>query len=112
MPIGGPGSTPIYNQTPLSARLKLILGGSVRYQTNVYYSETQQAGINTFASGPWAEVGARITVAQVADRWSVGLFGDNLNDNRHLTQITPLSSFPYGTLNEPRRFGMRAAVKF
>jgi iron complex outermembrane receptor protein len=105
------GGTADY-QTAVSRTLKLSLGGSVRYQTNVYYSETQQAGIDTFRSGAWAEVGVRVTLAEVGDRWNVGLFGENINDNRHLTQITPLSSFPYGTLNEPRRFGLRTAVKF
>jgi iron complex outermembrane receptor protein len=98
-------------QAPISSTLKLTLGGSARYQTNVFYSETQQT-VSTFRSGPWAELGARLTLARFDDRWTVSVYGDNLNDNRHLTQITPLSSFPYGTLNEPRRFGLRTAVKF
>ncbi len=97
---------------PVSSNLKLALGGSVRFQTNSYFSETQQAGIATFRSGEWAEVGLRATLAQVDDKWSIGIFGENINNNRHLTQVTPLSSFPYGTLNEPRRFGLRTAVKF
>jgi iron complex outermembrane receptor protein len=104
------GGTADY-ETPLSNSVKLILGGSVRYQTNEFFSETQQQGIATFRSGAWAELGVRLTLAQRDDRWSVSLYGDNINDNRHLTQVTPLSSFPYGTLNEPRRFGLRTAIK-
>jgi iron complex outermembrane receptor protein len=57
-------------------------------------------------------LGARLTLAPLDDRWSVTLFGDNILDNRHFTQVTALNAFPFGTLNDPRRYGVRTAFRF
>jgi iron complex outermembrane receptor protein len=52
------------------------------------------------------------TWAKSGGRWSVTLYGENVLNDRHLTQVTPLSAFPEGTLNLPRRFGIRTSAKF
>ena len=62
--------------------------------------------------GAWSETGVHVTLSRADDMWSVSLYGENIFNNRHLTQVTPLSSFPYGSLNDPAIFGMRGSVNF
>jgi len=98
-------------ETQLGSDLKLALGANWRYQSNSFFLETNQ-NTAAFRSGGWDELGGRITLAAADDRWSVTVFGDNILNNRHFTQVTALNAFPFGTLNDPRRFGVRTAVRF
>jgi iron complex outermembrane receptor protein len=96
---------------PVLTNKKLELGGNVRFQSNEFFSETQQT-VATFRSGAWSETGLHATLSPTNDQWSVSLYGQNIFNDRHLTQVTPLSSFPYGTLNDPATVGVRASVNF
>lgn len=98
-------------ETEIGSNLKLAAGVNYRYQSNTFFLETSQDSA-PFRSGGWSELGARLTLAPVDDRWSVTLFGDNILDNRHFTQVTALNAFPFGTLNDPRRYGVRTAIRF
>jgi iron complex outermembrane receptor protein len=96
---------------PVASGQVVRFGMSYRYQTKEYFLETNQDS-PTFQSGAWGELGVHATLAQAGDRWSVTFYGENVLNNRHLTQVTPLSAYPEGTLNLPQRFGARAAYKF
>jgi iron complex outermembrane receptor protein len=96
---------------PIGEAHTLSVGMSYRYQTKEYFLETNQDS-PTFQAGAWGELGAHATLARLGDGWSVTVYGENVLDNRHLTQITPLSAYPEGTLNLPQRFGVRTALKF
>jgi iron complex outermembrane receptor protein len=98
-------------ETALGDMLKLTGGANFRYQTNSFFLETNQ-NTDTFRSGAWSELGLRVTLAAVDEAWSLTAFGDNVLDDRHFTQIAALNAFPFGTLNEPRRFGLRGTAKF
>jgi iron complex outermembrane receptor protein len=89
----------------------LTVGMSYRYQTKEYFLETNQTS-PTFQSAAWGELGVHATLAKVGDAWSITAYGENILNNRHLTQVTPLSAYPEGTLNLPQRFGVRTALRF
>ncbi len=82
-----------------------------RYQDNVFFLETNQDQ-PTFRSGSWSEVDLRISLESVDGRWEVAFFGRNITDDRHLTQVTQLGSFPNGAVNAPRRWGGQVAIRF
>jgi iron complex outermembrane receptor protein len=104
------GATADYEH-PLSGDRTLSVGLSYRYQTKEYFLETNQDS-PTFQQGAWGELGVHATLAKMGDRWSITAYGENILNDRHLTQITPLSAYPQGTLNLPRRFGIRTGLKF
>jgi iron complex outermembrane receptor protein len=96
---------------PIGPQETLTVGMSYRYQTKEYFLETNQTS-PTFQSAAWGELGVHATLAKVGDAWSITAYGENVLNNRHLTQVTPLSAYPEGTLNLPRRFGVRTALRF
>jgi len=96
---------------PIGQQETLTLGMSYRYQTKEYFLETNQSS-PTFQSPAWGELGVHATLAKVGDAWSITAYGENVLNNRHLTQVTPLSAYPEGTLNLPQRFGVRTALRF
>lgn len=89
----------------------LAFQASVRHQSSVYFLETQQQQ-STFRGDGWAEIDARISLAGAADKWEVAVFGKNLNDNRHLSQVTAFFGLPNASVNEPRKVGIQFAVKY
>jgi iron complex outermembrane receptor protein len=91
--------------------LKTTVGMAWRYSTNEFYLETNQDS-QTYRSGDWSELALHATVTSEDDRWSVTAFGENILDDRHVTQILSLRAFPYGALNEPARGGVRGTFKF
>jgi len=68
-------------------------------------------GNNTFREGPSNELGLRATLT-VNDSLDISVFGQNVTDNRYVTQVTQLGSFPNGALNEPRKWGAQAKFRF
>lgn len=82
-----------------------------RYQSNIFYLETNQSE-ETFRSGNWQEVGMRLELSSADSRWKFALFAENIFDDRHLTQITALNSFPNGAVNDPRKFGISGTANF
>jgi iron complex outermembrane receptor protein len=96
---------PVWNDETMS------WGLSYRHQSKEYFLETNQDS-PTFQAGAWGELGAYVTLAKSTGRWSISLYGENILDDHHITQITPLSAYPEATLNLPRRVGVRTDVKF
>ncbi len=91
--------------------IKTSVGMAWRYSTNEFYLETNQDSA-TYRSGDWSELGLHVTAASEDDRWTVTLFGENILNDRHVTQVLSLRAFPYGSLNEPARAGVRSTFKF
>jgi iron complex outermembrane receptor protein len=82
-----------------------------RHQGSEYFLETQQQS-PTFQGSGWTEYDARASLAGPGDHWKVSLFGRNLFDNRHFTQITAFFGLPNGAVNDPRTIGVELAVKY
>jgi iron complex outermembrane receptor protein len=79
---------------------------SVRHQGKVYFLETQQQA-PTYQGSAWTELDARFALAGEGDRWSLALYGRNLLNDRHFSQITAFFGLPNGALNDPRRVGLQ-----
>lgn len=89
----------------------LRLNASWRYQSKVFFLETNQAA-STFRGRAFAETD--LSAALAIDRLGITLsaFGKNVFDNRHFTQVTPLGAFPNAAINEPARWGLEVATTF
>jgi iron complex outermembrane receptor protein len=105
-------------QYAITARYEVSLGSAkasvdadVRHQSSEYFLETEQQQ-PTFQGAAWSEYDARLNLADASDRWRVSLYGRNLADNRHFTQITAFFGLPNGAVNDPRSFGVELAVKY
>lgn len=81
------------------------------HQSNVFFLETSQIQ-PTFRSGSWNEVNARISFTPPDEQWELAIFGQNIFDDRHITQITQLGSFPNAAINEPAKIGIEARFNF
>ncbi|MFN3211985.1 MAG: TonB-dependent receptor [Henriciella sp.] len=106
-------------QTYLSADLELPktsfgtprLRVDMKSQTEVFFLEVSQ-GDNTFKADRFTEIGASLTLTSNDGRTEVSIFGQNLSDDRYVTQVTQLGSFPNGSLNEPMKFGIKTRIAF
>ncbi len=84
---------------------------SLQHQSSVFFTETDQDQ-PTFRSNGWEEVDVRFTFTTADDRYELALFGSNLFDERHVTQVSALGSFPLGAVNEPAKFGILVTARF
>jgi iron complex outermembrane receptor protein len=82
-----------------------------RGQSKTYFLETNQDS-NQYIGASWTEVDLRLAIAGDANRWEVALFGRNVLDNRHISQIVPFTGFPIATLNNPATWGISSSIKF
>jgi len=89
----------------------IALRADWKYQSEVFFLEVNQ-GDNTFREGPSNELGLRATLTTLNDKLDISVFGQNITDNRYVTQVTQLGSFPNGALNEPRKIGVQAKLRF
>ena len=89
----------------------LKLGANLRYQSSEFFSEVNQQS-NAYRSTAWRTVDLHATFASDDGRWEAALFGQNIFDNRHLTQIVPYVGFPMATVNPPRTVGTSLTVNF
>ena len=85
--------------------------GTVRAQSKSYFLETNQ-DTNQYVGEAWREVDLRLAVAGRDQAWEVSLYGRNVFDNRHISQIVPFTGFPIATLNTPRSWGVAGSFKF
>lgn len=87
------------------------LGASYRFQDGVFFLETNQ-DTETFSNDAWSELDLRAAVSDPDDDWEIAFFVRNATDNRHVTAVTALGGFPNAALNEPRKWGVDAVVRF
>jgi len=90
---------------------RLSLRADWKYQSEVFFLEVNQ-GDNTFREEGSGEIGVRATLTTADDRIDFTLFGQNITDNRFVTQVTQLGSFPNGALNEPSKWGLQIKVRY
>ena len=86
-------------------------GGNLRYQSRVFFLETNQDQ-STFRNDSWVEIGLRAGWESFDGRWRFTVFGENVNDNRHVTQVTALGSFPNASINLPAKAGFRLEARY
>ncbi|NLR70313.1 TonB-dependent receptor [Novosphingobium sp. ERN07] len=95
----------------LGSKTKATIQGSVRHQSKVYFLETQQQA-QTYVGQAWEEVDARVAIGDTDDKWELSLFAKNMFNNRHFSQVTAFFGLPNAALNDPRRFGIQASMKY
>lgn len=86
------------------------LSATWRGQTEVLFSETNQDTAG-FIGEAWDEVDLRLALSDAAERWEIALFGRNVLDDRHLTQIAPFAGFPVASANMPAQYGVQAVYR-
>ncbi|RME68185.1 MAG: hypothetical protein D6782_01530, partial [Alphaproteobacteria bacterium] len=79
--------------------------------SNIFFLETSQTQ-PTFRSGDWNEVNARLSFIGRDERWELAVFGQNIFDDRHITQVTQLGSFPNAAISEPAKAGVEVRFNF
>ncbi|PCI46312.1 MAG: hypothetical protein COB49_08615 [Alphaproteobacteria bacterium] len=95
----------------LGENSELNLQASLRYQSGVFFLETNQTQV-TFTGDNFTEVDLRLVYRDLSNDFEIALFGQNIFDNRHVTQVTALGSFPNGALNEPAKWGIQVTKNF
>ena len=89
-------------------RIRASLG--VRFQSSVFFLETRQDA-DTYRAKAWGELDGRLSLVNHAG-WELAVYGKNLTDNRHLSQVSSLFGLPVAAVNEPRRFGVQGRFSF
>lgn len=84
---------------------------SYRYQGSVFFLETQQ-NQSTYKEGDWSQVDARLGLESADGRWEAAVFGTNLTDDRHLSQITAFFALPNASVNDPRMVGVQFNLRY
>lgn len=65
-----------------------------------------------FQQKSYGLLSARIAFSPADERFSIGVFGNNLTDETYLTQVLPFSGAILQTYGTPRTYGVEASVKF
>ncbi len=95
----------------LGSAAKLNLHASYRYQSKVFFLETNQTQ-STFSGEAFDEVNLRVSYTHMPSNITAAVFGKNIFDNRHASQVTALGAFPNAALNEPVKWGVEILKKF
>jgi iron complex outermembrane receptor protein len=86
-------------------------------RTRTRYQSETMAGLDFLAAqqqeGCWL-VDASLTLGTVGDRYSIGVFGQNVTDQTIVsnTFVVPFSTFAVGVLRPPRTLGVRISAGF
>jgi len=95
----------------LSANLDANFLINYRFQDDVFFLETNQ-NTETFRAESSNEVGVRFTIRPTSDRWELGIFGQNITDERTITQVTALGGHPNAAISEPSKWGVDFKLNF
>jgi len=82
-----------------------------RFQDDVFFLETNQ-NTAAFSAESSNEVGVRFTIRPTSDRWELGIFGQNITDERTITQVTALGGHPNAAISEPSKWGVDFKLNF
>ncbi|MEN0077913.1 MAG: TonB-dependent receptor [Pseudomonadota bacterium] len=89
-----------------------IIGrASLRYQDEVFFLEANQVA-ETYREDAYTTLDLRVTVTGDDLPWSLSVYGDNVTDERFLTQVGSFSGLPQGVPNDPARFGIELEYRF
>jgi len=89
---------------PLGENYTADLKVSYRYQDEAFFLETNQTQ-DTFRSDDSERLDVRLTLAPRSKKWEASLYVLNATDDRSITQVTALGSFPNAALSRPQQFG-------
>lgn len=84
---------------------------SARHQDDVFFLESAQDQ-PTFREDAWTEMDVQLGLTPHRGSWQITLFGRNIGDERHITQVTQLGAFPSAALNDPARWGLKLDMRF
>jgi len=89
------------------------IGGEVnyRYRSRIWHLHTDQTSL-AWQGEPLGELGARLSFSNEDTGLSFGLYGNNLTDDRSVTNEGNTFSYPLASFNRPRTVGAFAEVKF
>ncbi len=76
-----------------------------RYQDEVYFLETNQDR-STFKADSADRLDLRFALQPIRGAWNAALFVNNVNDDRTITQVTALGSYPNAAISPPRQYGV------
>jgi len=82
-----------------------------RYQDEVFFLETNQDR-NTFKGGSANRLDLRFAVQLLRGAWDAALYVNNLNDDRTITQVTALGSYPNAAISPPRQYGVEFTFRW
>ena len=95
----------IYDQPIGDSNLKLSAN---YYRTSKFNFDP----VAQFQQKSYGLLSARIAFSPAGERFSIGVFGNNLTDETYLTQVLPFSGAILQTYGTPRTYGVEASVKF
>ncbi len=88
-----------------------LLELAYRYQDEVYFLETNQ-GRNTFKGDSANRLDLRFAVHPYRATWDAALYVNNLTDDRSITQVTALGSYPNAAISPPRQYGVEFSYRW
>ena len=83
-----------------------------RSQSSEYFLETEQQAGNTFYGNGWSQVDLHVSFVPLHTRWTIAGFIENLNNERHVTQVAAAFALPLASVNAPRQFGLQLGYRF
>ncbi len=89
---------------PVSSAYSADLKLTYRYRDESFFLETNQSQ-NTFKAGDSDRLDLRATLKPNSEKWQASLFLLNATDDRSITQVTALGSFPNAAINSPQQIG-------
>jgi len=89
---------------PLAADYRGTFELAYRYQDEVFFLETNQSQ-DTFAADSSDRLDARFSFGPQTGRWEGAVYVKNVTDDRTITQVTALGSFPNAAVNAPQQWG-------
>jgi len=89
---------------PLNGNLDLLLYGQYRRQGGFYFDLN-----NTIKTGTQDFIDAKISLE--GSNWSLGLFGRNLSDTRHATNVS-ITGSRLRVPNQPRSYGIEGTIRY
>lgn len=98
-----------YSFPVTSAGDRIRIRGSIAYQGMTYFTEQN---LEAFSADSWEDVSARVSYESADDAWTFAVFGKNLTDDRHVTNVIPLGGQAVGGFNRPREIGVELSYRF
>jgi iron complex outermembrane receptor protein len=94
---------------PLSDRRRFFASARCRAQSEEWFLETDQAS-QTYRGRGWSEVDVQLGLTGRDGRWEIALAGQNITDDRHVSQVASYSGLPVASLNQPASWGVQLRV--
>jgi len=89
---------------PVSSDYSADLKLTYRYRDESFFLETNQSR-NTFKASDNDRLDLRATLKPSSEKWEASLYLLNATDDRSITQVTALGSFPNAAINSPQQIG-------